>query len=235
MMTFSFRSTPLAAGLLAFCLAASAQTDDSKLVPVPPVASTSTCNPWIIQVLPTELSFRQRFCLELAEAASPATLMGAGLMAGYSQWKNSPRISPHDGDDFSVRYMHAYERQAARASAELFVGYLHHEDPRFHSAHKQGAWRRTGSAFLGVLATPGGDGSERMNFAPIAGALGSGLTSMALYQQKNSLSYGLESSGFSYCWYFARAVIHEFSPELWSLAPSLIRKHHQAISRGFTL
>jgi hypothetical protein len=182
-----------------------------------------------------ELSFRQRFCFELAEAASPATLLGSAAIAGFSQWKNNPRMSPHDADDFSVRFEHAYERQTARLTAELFVGYLHHEDPRFHSSNKHGVWRRTGAALLNVMARPGGDGAEQIALAPIAGALGSGLTSMALYQQQNSLRYGLERSGISYSGYFIRALFHEFSPELWSLTPHFIRKHHEAVGRVFTL
>jgi hypothetical protein len=58
---------------------------------------------------------------------------------------------------------------------------------------------------------------------------------MALYQQQNSFVYGLERSGISYSGYFARALIHEFSPELWSLAPRFIRKQHETVSRAFTL
>ncbi len=222
-------------GFLAVSCAAYAQTSDSKTAAPGPPASPTTCNPWVIQTLPTELSFRRRFCFQLAEAASPATLLGAAAMAGYSQWRNSPRISPRDADDYSLRFEHAYERQAARATAELFVGYFHHEDPRFHSADKHGAWRRTGAALLGVLTSPGQDGGERMAFAPIAGALGSGLTSMALYQQQNSLLYGLERSGISYSGYFVRALFREFSPELWSLTPRFIRKHHEAVGRALTL
>jgi hypothetical protein len=71
--------------------------------------------------------------------------------------------------------------------------------------------------------------------APIAGSLGSGLTSMALYQYQNSLSYGLERSAVSYGFYFFRAVVHEFSPELWSLAPPFVRKRRDALRKAFTL
>jgi hypothetical protein len=224
--------------VLAGCLPASAQINDSNPNPALSPAMfgpVTTCNPWIIQTLPVELSFRQRFCLELAKVASPGTILGAGVLAGYAQWRNNPSIRPHDADDFSIRYMHAYERQAARGTAELFVGYLHHEDPRFHPSKKQGTWHRTGAALLGVLASSDKDRGERINLAPIAGALGSGLTTMALYQQKNSLSYGLERSGTSYGFYFVRALVHEFSPELWNLAPGFIRKRHESVGRAFTL
>jgi hypothetical protein len=215
-----------------------AQTPGSQSAqPSPPVMMVppTTCNPWIIQTLPTEISFRQRFCLGLAQLASPATFVESGALAGYSQWRNSPKIKPRDADDFSVRLNHAYERQTARVTAELFVGYLRHEDPRPRFSNKQGSWHRAGATLLSVLARPDQDGNTQIRVAPIAGALGSGLTSMALYQQQGSLAYGLERSGIVYGGYFARALIHEFSPELWSLTPGFIRKHHEALRRAFTL
>jgi hypothetical protein len=58
---------------------------------------------------------------------------------------------------------------------------------------------------------------------------------MALYPRQNSLLYGLERTGLSYGGYFARALIHEFSPEFWSLTPRFIRKHHEELIRALTL
>jgi hypothetical protein len=189
----------------------------------------------VIQALPTELSFRQRACFILAEQASPGRFAEAAAGAGVSQWRNLPRMSPHDGDDFGTRFAHVYERQAARAIAELLVGDLHHEDPRLHFSNAKGAVKRTRAALLSVLISPGENGQARPALAPIAGSLGSGLTSMALYQYQNSLSYGFERSGVSYGLYFFRAVVHEFSPELWSLAPPFVRKRRDALRKAFTL
>jgi len=228
----------LAAVLLtAAGLAAGGQSQAAQNAPAAAVltASPSTCNPWVIQSLPSELSFRQRFCLQVAHLASPATLLQASVAAGYSQWRNNPAIIPHDGDDFSVRLGHSYEQQVARATAELFVSYFHHEDLRFHPSNKASAWQRTRAAFLSVIVSPDSDGNARPALAPMAGALGWGLTSMALYQQRNSLSYGLERSGISYGAYFARALFHDFSPELWSLTPRFIRKHRETVGRALTL
>lgn len=199
------------------------------------LSPATSCNPWIIQALPTELTFRQRFCLELAHLASPATFIETGMIAGYSQWRNSPLIEPHDNDDFSIRLSYLYQRQAARGTAELLVSYLHHEDLRPQASGKHGAWVRTASALLTVVASTGEDGTGRVALAPMAGALGSGLTSMALYPKQNSLMYGLERSGLSYCGYFARALFHEFAPEIWSLTPYFIRRHHEGLSRALTL
>jgi hypothetical protein len=189
----------------------------------------------VIQALPTQLSFRQRACFILAESASPGRFAQAAAAAGFSQWRNLPRMSPHDADDFGTRFAHIYERQAARAVAELLVGDLHHEDPRLHFSNAQGAFNRTRAALLSVVISPGEDGQARPAFAPMAGSLGSGLTSMALYQYKNSLSYGLERSGVSYGFYFVRAVVHEFSPELWSLAPQFVRKRRDSLRKALTL
>jgi hypothetical protein len=189
----------------------------------------------VIQALPTELSFRQRACFILAELASPGRFAQAAAGASFSQWRNSPRISPHDADDYPVRFEHIYERQAARATAELLVGSLHHEDPRLHFSNAHGAVNRTRAALLSVVISPGEDGGARPALAPIAGSLGSGLSSMALYQYQNSLSYGFERSGISYGFYFVRSLFHEFSPELWSLAPPFVRKRRDAFRKVFTL
>jgi hypothetical protein len=227
-----------AAYAVAVCSVAVAQTPNSESKPPePPVLATlsTTCNPWIIQTLPTELSFRQRACFSLAELVSPGRFAEAAAGAGYSQWRNSPRINPDDADDFGTRFAHIYERQAARATAELLVGYLHNEDPRLHFSNAHGAVNRTRAALLSVLTSPGEDGHARPAFAPIAGALGSGLSSMALYEYQNSLAYGFERSGISYGFYFVRSVIHEFSPEIWSLAPPFIKKRREALRKVFTL
>jgi hypothetical protein len=226
-VTFKPSLLLLAVGAVAAFPCAVAQTPDPQLA--------TSCNPWIIQTLPTELSFRQRTCLGLAQMASPGLFLGAAAVAGISQWRNSPRITPRDGDDYALRFEHLYERQVARVTAEVLVGQLHHEDPRYHPSNAQGTWRRIRASLLTVVESPDEDGHLRPAFVPIAGSFGSGLTSMALYQHQNELSDGLRRSGFSYCGYFARAIIHEFSPELWSMAPGFVRKRHDAIRKVFTL
>jgi hypothetical protein len=160
--------------------------------------------------------------------------MGSGVIAGLSQWRNSPKMTPHDGDDYAVRFEHIYERQVARVTAEVLVAAIHREDPRYHPSHEKAAWRRIGAAFLSVVDSPGEDGSFRPAFAPLAGSLGSGLTSMALYQRQNDLSAGMRRSGLVYSGYFVKALFHEFSPELWSLTPGFVRKRHEAISKALS-
>jgi len=187
----------------------------------------TACNPWKIQTFSTDLTLEQRLCFGLSEMASPSLGLGAAFLAGYSQWRNSPHMNKTDDDDIAVRFEHLYERRAARLTGEILVGYLHHEDPRQHLSHQTGNLRRTRAALLSVLISPDADGNARLALAPIAGSFGSGLTSMALYQRQNSLDWGLERTGLAYARYFARAVVHEFSPELWSLAPPFIRKFHQ--------
>ena len=222
---------------LAFCSAAVAQSLESQPNPPEPILSAplTTCNPWIIQTLPTELSFRQRACLSLAEFASPGRFLGAGFGAGFSQWRNLRASLPRDGDDLGNRFAHIYERQAARGTAELLVGYLHREDPRLRFSNAHGWVNRTRVALWNVMISPDEDGHARPAFAPIAGSLGCGLTSMALFQYQNGLSDGFRRSGIAYSGYFARALVHEFSPELWSLAPRFIRKRHDGLHKAFTL
>ena len=58
---------------------------------------------------------------------------------------------------------------------------------------EQAAWRRTRAALLSVLESPDQDGNARMAFAPLAGSLGSGFTSMALYQRQTSVGFALRT------------------------------------------
>lgn len=182
-----------------------------------------------MQVFSTNLSLAERSCLEFSELASPGLFAQSAFSAGVSQWRNSPHMRRPDSDDIAVRFEHLYERRAARITAETLVGYLHHEDPRPRVSGKQGNWRRTGAALLSILESPDQNGSNRIALAPLAGSLGSGFTSMALYQRQTSIGYCLERSALVYSHYFARALYHEFAPEIWSLAPKFARKYHSTI------
>lgn len=214
---------------LAVCAVAAASALAFGQTSVPDTAASpasTSCNPWKMQSFSADLSVGERTCLEFSPLASPALAVETGLMAGLSQWRNNPHMKRSDSDDIAVRFEHMYERRTARVTAETLVGYLHHEDPRLRVSNEQGAWRRTRFALLSVLESPDQDGNVRIALAPLAGSLGSGLTSMALYQRQNSLGYGLERAGIVYGHYFARALYHEFSPQIWSLAPHFIRKRH---------
>lgn len=194
-------------------------------------AGQTPCSPWKVQVFPADLSLAQRACIGVSELASPGVFLGSALVSGVSQWRNNPQMRTRDTDDIAVRFAHLYERRTARITGEVLMGYWHHEDLRLHRSGEQGVWSRTRFALLSVLESPGANGDTRVALAPLVGSLGSGLTSMALYQRQNSLGWGLERSGLAYSHYFVRALFHEFSPDLWNLAPRFVRNklHNQAL------
>ena len=165
------------------------------------------CIPWKVQTFSADLTFADRACTGLAELTNPGVFLGTGLLSGFSQWRNNPHMNATDSDDIAVRFAHLYERRTARITGEILVGYLHHEDLRLHSSGKQGVWLRTRFALLSVINSPDSDGNARMALAPLAGSLGSGLTSMALYQRQNSLGWGLERSGLAYSHYFCAGAV----------------------------
>jgi hypothetical protein len=240
-MTRRLRSI-LFAHVVAACSIALAQTPASDAPEASPLQAlpvlsaarsvSSGCNPWKMNAFSTDLSFGQRACMGLSELASPALMIEVGAVAGFAQWRNSLRSGKGDSEDFSTRVEHLYARRTAHVTAETIVDYLHHEDPRLHSSGEKGAWRRTRAAFLSVMESPGQDGNARVALAPLAGSLGSGLTSMAFNERHTSLGDGLERSGIVYSHYFVRALVHEFSPELWSMAPSFVRKYHAPSTPG---
>ncbi len=188
----------------------------------------ATCNPWRPVLLTDRLSFAERSCFALSQLVNPGLMAATAFQAGFSQWRNSPHMNKSDSDDVSVRFEHLYERRTARVTAEMLVGYWHHEDPRPRISGATGTWRRTGAALMSVLTSPDENGQARMALAPLAGSLASGFTTMPLYQRQNSVGWALERSGLVYSRYFARALYHEFSPEIWSLAPKFVRKYHKS-------
>jgi hypothetical protein len=190
-----------------------------------PTASVH-CNPWKIKIYPADLSFSGRVCAGVSGLASPGLLAESTLMAGYAQWRNSPHMQSREYDEMGIRVAHMYARRTARVTAETLVGYWHHEDPTLHVSGEQGNWHRVRATFLSVVQSPDQNGKARIALAPLAGSLGSGLTSMALYQRQTSIGYGLERSGIVYSHYLIRAFYREFSPEIWSMAPRFVRKHH---------
>ena len=210
---------------LALCAVAFAQSPSLDVAADTAAPGTINCNPWKTQIFPATLTFGNRSCLALSEILSPGVAAQSALFAGFSQWRNSPHMRQSDTDDLAIRFEHLYARRSARITGETLVGYLHHEDPRPRFSGKQGVWHRAGFALLTVLESPDQDGNARIAFAPLAGSLGSGLTSMALYQRQTGIGYGLERSGIVYSHYFIRALFHEFSPDLWSIAPRFVRKY----------
>ena len=185
-----------------------------------------TCNPWKIRYFPADLSFSDRACMAATELASPGLLAETAMVAGLSQWRNNPHMHGNDTDDFGMRLAHSYARLTARITAETLVSYLHHEDLRPRVSGESNFLKRTRFAFLSVLESPDQNGHARIALAPLAGSLGSGFTSVALYQRQTSAGFALERSGIVYSHYFIRALYHEFRPELWSLAPHFARKYH---------
>jgi hypothetical protein len=219
---------------IAVCSVAAAQQSEADLSETNSPVSASTqsrttltsCNPWTFQILPQDLSFWQRSCLQIAQLTSPGLLVTAGFAASYGHWRNIS-TDRKNSEEYTRRILNYYARRTARASAELLVGYLHHEDPRPRYSGETSGWRRARAALLSVVDSPSPDGNARPALAPIAGAFGSGFTAMGVDLHHNGVDYALIYSGAVYGHYFASALFHEFRPELRSLAPGFIRKHLQ--------
>jgi hypothetical protein len=154
----------------------------------------------------------------------PSLLLRGAFAAGFGQWRNNPEILHENADDFAHRFGVFYARRGAQSGAEFLVGYLNHEDPRPHLSNQHGVWNRTRAAILSVLEVSGTNGETRPAFAPAAGALASGLVSVAGYQQHNSMRDGLMRSGFVYGGDFGTAILREFKPDLSNLAFRLMHK-----------
>lgn len=210
--------------ILAGALLAQQKFDSSQPNPLP---EKNTCNPWKFQPPANEYTFQERACLQASRLLNPSMAIHAGFAAGMGQWRNSPNILHEDLDEFGRRYGAFYARHAAQDAGEFIAGYLNHEDPTPKPSNLNGFWNRTRAAMLSVVQIRDQDGSIRPALIPIAGSLGSGLTSMPLYNSRNSLDDGFRRSGLVYSGYFATAFFREFKPEFTSLAYRAL--HHKKL------
>ncbi len=116
--------------------------------------------------------------------------------------------------EFGHRFEAFYARRIGQNAGEMLVGYLNREDPRARPVPEHGFWNRTRAAFSSVLVVKDEEGNRRPELAPIAGAFGSGMMSLAFYRKNNTFADGLQRSGFTYSSYFATALAREFQPDI---------------------
>jgi hypothetical protein len=171
------------------------------------------------------LTLGQRACFYGAKLTKPSLLLQGAFAAGFGQLRNNPEILHENIQDFGHRFGVFYARRGAQNGAEFLAGYLNHEDPRPHISDQHGFWNRTRAAMLTVVEVKDTNGDTRPAFGPAAGALASGLVSVACYQRHNTMADGLMRSGFVYGGYFGTAILREFKPDLSYLAYRLRHKH----------
>ncbi len=105
------------------------------------------------------------------------------------------------------------------------VGYLHHEDPRYHPSRQHSFVKRTGSALLSVLLTKDTEGNTELALAPMAGSLSSGMVSTLVTTRRNpTIEGGLQRAGFVYTTYFIKAVYNEYKPEMSGFIRGLLHR-----------
>ncbi len=150
----------------------------------------------------------------------------AGIVAFsvLDQARNSPAEPRNRWSMLPHRLESYYARHAARDTAELLVGYWHHEDPRPHKSLETGFWKRTNSAMLSVLASPGQDGRLRPALAPVAGSLSSAFAGSAMSRREQTLPDTMIRAGAVYGFYFVRAVFAEFRPDLESMVHRVLNR-----------
>lgn len=198
-----------------FVLNAQSAADGALLPP-------TDCRALSLQTAPT-LTLKQRFCFGAKELISPRFALAAGFASAFGQFRDIPRIRHTGFAEFERRYEIHYAYRAARTSAEVIVGYLHNEDPRFRKSVAHGFWNRTNSSVRNVLISPDAEGNARLAYAPIAGSFGSAFTASMLYRHSETLPNTLEHAAAVYSFYFVRSFCREFKPELTGYARRVLR------------
>ena len=184
----------------------------------------SVCDSGENTVLPGQLTFRQRACWYANDLVSPGLALHAGFSSALGQWHNDIYGKGQDGSDYAHRFGVFYARHSARDAAELFAGYLNHEDPRPHLSGDTGLLRRTRAALTSVVIANTDEGN-RLSVAPIAGAVGSALVGSALSREHDftGRTFAREAV-FSYSNSFAKALYQEFKPDISTLVRHALHK-----------
>ncbi len=157
---------------------------------VAPVASQNrSCSVLALQSA-TDLTFKQRNCFFARQVFSPMFAASTVGLAALDQARNSPTMRHETWGMFPRRVGTFYARVGARDTAEMLVGYWHHEDPRPRQSLATGFWRRTNAALLSVITSPDEDGHLRPAFGPVAGSLSSAFVGAALYRHSEDASGG---------------------------------------------
>ena len=188
-----------------------------------PATYTATCTPEDLLAVKA-LTFSQRACLYRSRMFSKSFPIRAALFSAYSELQSDDIENPGFGS-FGHRFAAYYARRTAQNTGEFLAGYWHHEDPRYRPSLEHGVWKRSRSALLSVLIARDADGGNRMAFAPITGAFGSGMVSAVCYRNQNTIEDGLRRSGTSYSLYFATALVRGFKPELNRLVARVAHRH----------
>ena len=216
------------AGLLflAYLVAAGSMVAQVGSLPVQlPLNPLALCHPE--QFLVTkELTFQQRTCWYSSKFLSPWVSLRAGFTSAVGQLENNPYRRAQDGDDYASRFAFYYARRGARETAEMFTGYVHHEDPRPRLSGEADYKKRVRTALLSVLLTPEDEGHSRLALAPIAGSVASAFVGMGCFRPSDSTRYVAEQFAVSYSGYFGRAIYQEFRPDISFLAIRAWHKIH---------
>ena len=128
---------------------------------------------------------KQKFSLATRTLIDPVTFLATGVVAGFEQYQN---VFPSFGggiEGYGKRYGTAY---ANHASAELLtravLPSVFHVDPRYFILGKGSTRARAVHAITTTFVTRSDDGSRKVNFPEIVGALSSAALSNAYYPEQ---------------------------------------------------
>jgi hypothetical protein len=151
----------------------------------------------------------------LKQTFGPSAYLGAGVAAGWTQWRNSPPEWGQGGDGFERRLASAYARRVIRNSLDLGVASLRGEVLRYDHCECSGFGPRTGHAFKRTFVRRTEDGGQTFALGRFVGAYGSGFLSNTWYpDSRNDFRHGLARGSTTLGIELGRNVFREFWPDI---------------------
>jgi hypothetical protein len=123
----------------------------------------------------------ERFRLFLGRAYGPAAAASNILSAGVQTWRNSPPEWGATYGGFSKRLGIRYYRGTVNSSVEMGVGFLLHDDTRYHAAGSGGISRRAGHAAVSAFVARDAKGHRIPAYSRFAGVVAGNFAVMPHY------------------------------------------------------
>jgi hypothetical protein len=163
--------------MLAFCLAAAAQSDADRTASAN--ATPPERNGIVDKVLaiagpadPAHLNRKQRFEQYVLNTIGPVPLAGEALGAAINQWADSPAEWGQGWTAYGRRYGSNLGYNAVRQTITYGVSEAFREDTRYFASTASGFWPRTRHALTSTFTSRRDDGHRAFSPANVSGVIG---------------------------------------------------------------
>jgi hypothetical protein len=164
---------------------------------------------------PKPLTHKQYFEAYLLDTVGPVPILGEGISAAFSQWRDTPPQWGQGWAAYGKRIGSNLGYNATRQTISYAVGGLTHEDYRYFASQEDRAGRRVRHALISIFLARRPDGSDGFSIAGVSGVVGAAAFSSIWGPQTWKRPRNIaKNAGISFSVSAASNVVREFLPDL---------------------